>query len=89
MPALKRSNMNKSKQKTRVIFTSGIQCSDCSIGIDLTERPKIAGGPAISPSEDSRRQGNNDDNAKGLKDKKSDLYKTEICRNWQEIGYCR
>ncbi|KAI8575104.1 hypothetical protein K450DRAFT_9290 [Umbelopsis ramanniana AG] len=23
------------------------------------------------------------------KDKKADLYKTEMCRNWQEIGYCR
>ncbi|KAG2181372.1 hypothetical protein INT43_008955 [Umbelopsis isabellina] len=87
--ALKRSNLNKSKQKTRVIFTDGMQCSYSSIGPDLTEKPKIAGAPLISPSEDSRRQGNNEENSKGLKDKKSDLYKTEICRNWQEIGYCR
>ncbi|KAH8552564.1 hypothetical protein BGW37DRAFT_290019 [Umbelopsis sp. PMI_123] len=26
---------------------------------------------------------------KAPKDKKADLYKTEMCRNWQEIGYCR
>jgi hypothetical protein len=26
---------------------------------------------------------------KTCKDKKADLYKTEMCRNWQEIGYCR
>ncbi|KAI9285427.1 hypothetical protein BC943DRAFT_277725 [Umbelopsis sp. AD052] len=26
---------------------------------------------------------------KTSKDKKADLYKTEMCRNWQEIGYCR
>ncbi|KAJ2956883.1 hypothetical protein NQZ79_g7316 [Umbelopsis isabellina] len=60
-----------------------------SINTNFTEKPKIAGVPPKSPSEDSRRQGNNDENPKGLKDKKSDLYKTEICRNWQEIGYCR
>lgn len=37
----------------------------------------------------SAKRVSNGENHRHLKEKKTDLYKTEMCRNWQEIGYCR
>ncbi|CAO3673055.1 unnamed protein product [Umbelopsis ramanniana] len=50
---------------------------------------KIQNTPRIAHINNASKRATFVEHTKTCKDKKADLYKTEMCRNWQEIGYCR